>query len=239
MSRLVFAELLKLRRRRTVLAWSAVVTVGLVIAIYAWTTQGGQYHLSRSLQALTLVGGVAPIMIGCAAGAGDRGAGVFRDLVATGRSRWALFAARVPAVLVIVIPLALAASLLAGLLATALTGPDASPSPGTIAQGCAWVAADFAVTGLLALGLASLLGSQATAVGVVLAWHLVASPLLMQVKSLGDGRWLVPLSALDRLQPAWTPAFPTMPIALSVGVLLAWAAGALAVGAWRTATADA
>ncbi len=38
-------------------------------------------------------------MIGIDAGAGDLSAGVFRDLVVTGRSRLALFASRVPAAL--------------------------------------------------------------------------------------------------------------------------------------------
>ena len=44
-------------------------------------------------------GPLAAIMIGTDAGAGDLAAGVFRDLVVTGRSRVALFAARVPAAL--------------------------------------------------------------------------------------------------------------------------------------------
>ncbi len=44
-------------------------------------------------------GPLAAIMIGIEAGTGDLSAGVFRDLVVTGRSRVALFASRVPAAL--------------------------------------------------------------------------------------------------------------------------------------------
>ena len=42
-------------------------------------------------------GPLAAIMIGTDGGAGDLAAGVFRDLVVTGRSRVALFASRIPA----------------------------------------------------------------------------------------------------------------------------------------------
>jgi hypothetical protein len=49
------------------------------------------------LDVLTVLAGVTAILIGTTAGAADVGSGVFRDLVATGRSRTALFAARIPA----------------------------------------------------------------------------------------------------------------------------------------------
>ena len=44
-------------------------------------------------------GPLAAILIGVEAGTADSSAGVFRDLVVTGRSRLALFASRVPAAL--------------------------------------------------------------------------------------------------------------------------------------------
>ncbi len=44
-------------------------------------------------------GPLAAMLIGVEAGTGDASAGVFRDLVVTGRSRLALFATRVPAAL--------------------------------------------------------------------------------------------------------------------------------------------
>ena len=45
------------------------------------------------------MGRSSAILIGVEAGTGDASAGVFRDLVVTGRSRLALFASRVPAAL--------------------------------------------------------------------------------------------------------------------------------------------
>ena len=55
---------------------------------------GGIDNFTGSIELLTQIGVVAAILIGATAGAGDRGAGVFRELVVTGRSRLALFAAR-------------------------------------------------------------------------------------------------------------------------------------------------
>ena len=57
---------------------------------------GGIDNFSGSIELLTQIGVVAAILIGATVGAGDRGAGVFRELVVTGRSRLALFAARLP-----------------------------------------------------------------------------------------------------------------------------------------------
>ncbi len=239
MTRLIRAELLKLLRRRGTLAWSLVLTVGVIVGVYVWTGDGGPRTLRHSLEALSIIGAIAAIMLGCAAGAGDRSAGVFRDLVATGRSRWALFAARVPAVLAVVIVLAVVAAALSGLLATLLAGDAVAPSPAAIGKGVAWIAASFAATGLLALGVSSVMASQATAVGLVLGWHLVASPLLVQVPTFGDARWLLPLSALDRLEPGGDPIFPGMSLVVAAAVLVVWTVGALAAGAWRTATVDA
>ena len=62
---------------------------------------GGIDRLHRRRCALLALffGPLAAILIGVEAGAGDASAGVFRDLVVTGRSRLALFASRVPAAL--------------------------------------------------------------------------------------------------------------------------------------------
>ena len=66
---------------------------------------GGVHNLAGSLDLLCGLGMVAAILIGATAGAGDLSSGVFRELVATGRSRRALYLARVPAGLALVVPL--------------------------------------------------------------------------------------------------------------------------------------
>src|SRR5205823_41430 len=141
------------------------------------------------INGLGVLGSVAAIMIGATAGAGDRGAGVLRDLVATGAPRWRLFATRVPAVLALVVPLALAATLAAALLANGLRSGLPAVGAGLAVKSAAWVAAAMVVNGALAAGVASLLGSQSTSIGLLLGWHLAASHLLVQVGALGDVRW--------------------------------------------------
>ena len=63
---------------------------------------GGLHNYGRLLDLLgVFMGPVAAILIGAEAGAGDLAAGVFRDNVLTGRSRMALFLARIPAALAV------------------------------------------------------------------------------------------------------------------------------------------
>ena len=66
---------------------------------------------------LALSGSVVGVIVGATAGAADIEAGVFRDLVATGRSRLALFFARVPGAWAIVLPPLVAAVALAAVAA--------------------------------------------------------------------------------------------------------------------------
>jgi hypothetical protein len=63
---------------------------------------GGLGNFKEGLPVLALIfGPLAAILIGVEAGTGDASAGVFRDLVVTGRSRMALLASRVPAALAV------------------------------------------------------------------------------------------------------------------------------------------
>src|SRR6266705_2202246 len=66
---------------------------------------GGVENLRGALRLLTQIGTVAAVLIGVNAGGSDLAAGVFRELVVTGRSRLALFAARIPGGLALLLPL--------------------------------------------------------------------------------------------------------------------------------------
>ena len=106
--RLVRAEVLKLRKRRGLVAITACLTVGAalvtcgILAILHWANPahhgpaGGVVNLGHGLFVLGILGAVAATLVGATAGAGDLNAGIFRELVATGRSRRALFRARIP-----------------------------------------------------------------------------------------------------------------------------------------------
>jgi len=105
----VGAELTKLRRRRG-LHWSTLALIVAPVAIgYIVLTihhavnpeqaapAGGIENLRATFDFLTTVGTIAAIMVGVTAGGGDLGAGVFRELVVTGRcvSRCSASASRV------------------------------------------------------------------------------------------------------------------------------------------------
>ena len=245
MTNLIRADVLKLAKRRSLMAWALVLTTGLTLLFYGWRALqgidplGGTHSLANLMEGLAVLGGVAAIMVGCAAGAGDLGAGVFRDLVATGRPRLQLYASRVPAVLALVVPLAVVTALLAAAGASIFAGSEPVPSVALVAKDAAWLAATYAFVGVLACAVSSAVGSQAISIGLLLGWHIAASNLLLSATALGDARWAVPLGAVDRLQPASTHFLTGMPAGVAVACLIGWVIVSGAAGAWRTATMDA
>src|SRR5476649_1573180 len=106
------ADFLKLRKKRGTLIWALVLALGPILIYFTvaviehasnpvkYAPAGGAQNFRDGLRVIALFfGPLAAILIGVEAGAGDTAAGVFRDLVVTGRSRLALFASRVPAAL--------------------------------------------------------------------------------------------------------------------------------------------
>ena len=258
--RLVSAEFLKLRKRRgLVLSALALTVVPMIIAHTVLVTldgpAGGMENFQQTMGVLTLLSVVAAVLVGAMLGTGDLGAGVFRELVVTGRSRFALFAARVPAGLGLLLPIVGTAFAITATASTVLAGSqeprmvhgvfnpgNVAPSVSLLVQAAGWLALVTALSFVLALGVSSLLGSRGTSIGVLLGWWLVAMPVLMNIRPLGSLREGLAVPALDRLAPAalfeGDPAVP-MSLAAVAAVLLAWAVVPLAVGAWRTCTRDA
>src|SRR5687768_14000667 len=195
--RLVGAEFLKLRKRRgLVLSAIALTVVPMIIAYIVLLIlhaadaakhgpAGGLENLSGSMEILSQLSVVAAILVGSTLGAGDLGSGVFRELVVTGRSRLALFAARVRAGLGLLLPFIGAAFVITATASTVLAGSQEGPSETVLAHSAGWLALVTAPSFALALGVSSLLGSRATSIGVLLGWQLVAMPLLVQFGALG------------------------------------------------------
>jgi hypothetical protein len=247
--RLVRAELLKLRRRRGLVAAASLVTIGPVVVGYVVLTilhaanpakydpAGGIDNFTGSIEVLTQIGVVAAILVGATAGAGDRGAGVFRELVVTGRSRLALYAARVPGGLLFLLPLVAVAFAIAAVSAVALTAEGHSPVAGrTIAEAAGWVGLSMVAAYLLALGVSSAFGSRGTAIGILLGWQLAAAPILLATGRLDN---VLPNAALLALHPAEEAELVTTSTSTAVAILVFWTLVPLAAGAWRTRTSDA
>jgi ABC-type transport system involved in multi-copper enzyme maturation permease subunit len=247
--KLVSAEFLKLRKRRGLVAAAALLTIAPVAIAYTvlsilhasnpekYDPAGGIDNFTGSIELMTQIGVVAAILIGATAGAGDRGAGVFRELVVTGRSRLALFAARVPGGLALLLPLVAFSFAIAAVAAVTLAGEGQSQVAGvTIAQTAGWVALAMVSAYALALGVSSAFGSRGTTIGILLGWQLAAAPILLASGKLDD---VLPNAALLALEPAEEAQVVTTSVPTAIALLVLWTLVPLAAGAWRTRTADA
>jgi hypothetical protein len=252
--RLVRAELLKVRKRRGLLAATLGLTILPMVVAYVVLAilhgvepakhgpAGGAHNFADSLNFLGALTIVAGILVGATVGTGDLGAGVFRELVVTGRSRLALFAARVPAGLAfLLVPLGIAFAATAS-AATLLAGRLDPPSGRLVLHSAGWLGLLATMSFVIALGVSSLISSRGTSIGILLGWLLVAMPLLMQITSLGVYREAMIGAATERLEPAavlGSGAHVSMSLTATVFVITAWTIVPLAAGAWRTVTRDA
>jgi hypothetical protein len=252
--RLVSAEFLKLRKRRGLMISTLLLTVVPMIVAYAILTivhaansakhgpAGGAVNFTDSLNFLGDLSVVAAILVGATLGTGDLGAGVFRELVVTGRSRLAIFAARVPAGLGFFLPFVAVAFVVAATAATVLAGSLEGPGAMLIARSFGWLVLTASASLLLALGVSSVVGSRGTSIGILFGWSIVASPLLLQIRSLGFVREGILRAATQRFEPGpilGNGAQVQMSLAAAAAVVLAWVLVSLGIGWWRTATRDA
>ena len=121
------------------------------------------------------------MLIGSEAGTADLSSGVFRDLVATGRSRLALFFVRAPAAIAVTLVFTGAAFLVTLLAAFLFAGGLPTPSLSLILQSAGWIALSNAIVVSLAVGIGSLTGSRGVTLTAVIGWQMVATQLLLNV----------------------------------------------------------
>ena len=253
--RIVSSEILKLRKKRSTMFWGLFLGAGSMVIYYVYAAldhasdpahhgpAGGTLGFARGLQGLAiLIGPLAAAMIGTESGAGDIAAGVFRDLVATGRSRLALFLVRIPAAIIVTFACLALGLALAVAASFALADGSATPHLGLIASGAGWVLLADGIVCVIAVGLGSLTGSRAITLTALIGWELVLSPQLLDAASLGSVRQALLDGALVRIEPHPLPngtPHLSMSIALVVAVMMLWPLVIGALGAWRTAARDA
>ncbi len=115
---MITTKIMELRRRRGLMIAVVIVDIGLPalfllirLLLHAFAPRtnppaGGQMiFLLLAAGFLPTFGCITAIMVGCTAGSRDLTEGMFRHLVVTGRSRLALYLARIPAGLAILVPL--------------------------------------------------------------------------------------------------------------------------------------
>jgi hypothetical protein len=254
--RMAGADFLKLRRKRWLVMLSLFLTLGILAIVYAVTViehasnpvkyeaAGGATNFRDGLRVLALFfGPLAAILIGIEAGTQDAAAGVFRDLVVTGRSRLALFGSRVPAALALCWAVMVTGFLL--LLAGTFIFASNLPTPGAsvVLNGLAFMLLSTGVLCVISVGFASLTTSRAGAIVTLIAWQIVASPLIASIGSLGSARRGILSQAIDHFSPFSIEGrrgdMVSMPQSTAILVVIIWVAVFIALGAWRTRTMDA
>jgi hypothetical protein len=250
---MIGAEILKLRRKRGIMIWAALLLVGTSIVYYAVAeilhlSDPGNHGPAGGATGFTdllsntgmFTAAMAAILVGVTAGGADVSSGVFRDLAATGRSRLSLFLVRIPGALAVILPMA-AASLAVALAGSYIfAGGLATPDAGTIAQYSAWFAASTAFSLILAIGVSSVTSSRAIAVGSLMAWQLALAYLVSQLSFLRGLREGISVNALANLLPSGVIQTPvSSSVGVAIAVLLVWSAIAIGAGAWRTRVMDA
>jgi ABC-type transport system involved in multi-copper enzyme maturation permease subunit len=245
------AEVLKLRRQRALMTFAGLLSVGIVVIFMgylqirhasnsAYPPAGGNFGFQHLLRALgQYFGALAAILIGTEAGTADLSSGVFRDLVATGRSRLALFSVRVPAAIAVTLVFTAVAFGLGLLLTFLFAGGRPSPSLSMVLQGAGWVALANSLLAALAVGIGSVTGSRGVTLTALIGWEMVATPIILSITSLGSVRDLPLNAAVGQLAPFPAGTGVTMSIAVAIAVLVGWAMGPTLVGAWRTKRRDA
>jgi ABC-type transport system involved in multi-copper enzyme maturation permease subunit len=251
---MIGAEFLKLRKKRGMVAWALVLAAGSIVVFVAvnalqhasnpteFDPAGGKHGFDEMLQMLGFfMAPLSAILIGAEAGAGDRANGVFRDLVVTGRSRVALFLVRVPGALMLTLAVVGIAFGLAVAAAYLFASGTPTPDAALLAKAAAWVALANGAVCIVAVGLASLIGSRPATITSLIGWQLVASPLLLQSSSLGSVREALLDGAFSQIKPGERGGEPvvSMTIAAVVATIVLWTVIASVAGAWRTATQDA
>jgi ABC-type transport system involved in multi-copper enzyme maturation permease subunit len=250
---MIGAEILKVRRNRSVMAFALLLTVGVVVLFYGYDAMqhasdpvqnspaGGLNGFRHGVEALgVFFGMLAAVLIGAEVGTADVSSGVFRDLVATGRSRLALFAVRLPAAAIVSLCLSAAAYALVLLATFVFADGTATPGLGLILQSAGWIALANVVVAGVAVGVGSMSGSRALTLTAVIGWQAILTNLLVNVKSLGSVRDALLTPALQQLMPVKGERLDVvMAVGIAVLVICAWLVIPQALGAWRTQARDA
>jgi ABC-type transport system involved in multi-copper enzyme maturation permease subunit len=253
--RMATAELLRLRKNRALVAWMVLMTTGAVTALYVigqafhWNDPahngpaGGADNLRHGLLVISFVGSVAASILGSTVGTSDLSSGVLRDLIVTGKSRSALFASRVPGMLLFWVPLVVLAYAVAVAFDFAFAGNLPTPGATALVKDGLWVLLVTCIALAASMGVASLIGSRGISIGVLLGWQLAVTPLILNISVLGVTRELLLTAATDRVRPfsgdGGSGGALHVSLAAAILVLVGWVVVPLVAGNWRTATRDA
>lgn len=252
---LIRADMLKLVRRRGLMNTAITLVIGVPVVVVVIRAIG---HAARP-QTFEVYGGadgyevimgilgfalfVTTILLGSIAGSTDESRGVFRDLVATGVSRPRLALSRTPAVIGVIVPVALVTVLIALAVGSLATGTEPMPGTGALLRDGAGLAVAIGVYTAVAVGLSSLTGSRSISLTVIFTWFIIIEPILTNLSLLGDARRYLLSPALTAITRPDARIDGEEVFGLSaaggLAILALWVAVFMAAGVWRVTRRDA
>jgi hypothetical protein len=266
---LINAKVLELRKRRTLMVVAVAFTVALPVVFYGvrlichladparYAPAGAPDAFATAGTLMGEFGFIIAATLGVTAGTADLTDGMFRHLVITGRSRTALYLARLPAGLSILLSLAAIGFTVACLVTAFLGSPHAAGaitvSAGDMVRSGLWLELYLIVGYALGLGLGSLMGQRTVPVILLVVLEIIITPVLADhpLPYFLNGERLVVGVAMDQLKPAALAGgstvgpsggllhLPPMPTWAMITVIASWILGWSVIGAWKMATRDA
>jgi len=268
---LISAKFLELRKRRVLTTVTVAFTIALPVTFYGirliyhlgdparYAPAGAPDAFATAGTVMDEFGFIIATALGATAGTADLTDGMFRHLVITGRPRLALYLARIPAGLSILLSLAAAGFTVACLVTAFLGSPEPASavtvSPGDMIRSGLWLELDLVIGFTVGLGLGSLMGQRTVPVILLIVLEIIITPALADhaLPHFINGERLVVGVALDQLKPAALAGgttigpgggprelhIPPMPTWAMITVIVGWIIGWSAIGAWKMATRDA
>lgn len=266
---LISAKLLELRKRRTLMIVIVAFTVGLPVIFYGvrllyhlgdparYAPAGAPDAFATSGTLMGEFGFIAAATLGATAGTADLTDGMFRHLVITGRSRLALYLARIPAGLAIIGSSAAVGFTVTCLVTAFLGGPHAASvvdvPAGDMVRSGLWLELYLVIGFMVGLGLSSLIGQRTVPVILLVVLEIIITPVLAdhRLPFFLNGERLIVGVAMDQLKPAALAGgttvgpsggqvhLPPMPTPAMIAVIAGWIVGWSVIGAWKMATRDA
>jgi hypothetical protein len=241
---LVRMDMLKLVRRRGLIAIVLVIAVVPLSVFFAVNAArhgadpshvapaGGAGPFGKSSDFLGgSLGFVIAAMLGVTAGAGDAELGVLRDLVATGRSRVALFASRSVAAVPITVGVLAVGLVLDTACSVVLAGSAHVPSLSDIVRRDVAVLGFGASVTVFSAGVSTFARSRGPMMVSLITFGVLISQLLLPATILGNLRAVLPLAEFERMAGTTTTGL-RFSVAVAIAAPVAWAATALAAGSW-------
>lgn len=210
---MLVSETKKLTRRKGVMAFTLLGTVGVIIITFVileayhlsnpikYSPIGGLSGFNKVVLILSQITIIPASILGTTAGSQDIESGVIRDMIVTGRSRTSIFLLRIKGAAVVWLIPAIVAYLVGIGVVFAFAGNTPDPSLHLVIISGIYCAGVSLVYLLTSVGLSALFGSRGPAIAVMIGWTFIIEAILVNVSALGVVREVFLTTAIAGLSP--------------------------------------